>query len=133
MSFEVETVSGANDAETLGGDGAKRALSYNQAIEAGLDPQAYAWEGVPVGEWEAVLDFKIWGKATSLGCYFTARDGRKYKLNAFPPKGKRYIYTPKDGGFDMSQRNLDGGVFVLTVHETASGKVAWQSATLVLD
>ena len=37
-----------------------RALTYDQAVEVGLEPRDYAYESVS-GEFEAVLDFKVWG------------------------------------------------------------------------
>jgi hypothetical protein len=49
-------------------------LSWNVALEKGYEPRIYpyATEDVPLGEYEAVLNFKIWAKkAMAISCYFT--------------------------------------------------------------
>ncbi|WP_080398185.1 hypothetical protein [Burkholderia pseudomallei] len=111
----------------------RRAWSYNAAIEAGLDPQSYAWSDSPEGTWAGRLDFKIWSNKTVTGhlvCYFTAlSDGRRYRLSAFRPGGSsRYQYTSKDGGIDFSQPDLDGQTFLLTIGRTTKGGASWLAA-----
>ncbi|MCL1618479.1 hypothetical protein [Ralstonia pseudosolanacearum] len=111
----------------------RRAWTYNAAVDAGLDPRAYAWEGIPEGTWPARLDFKTWSNTTAAGhlvCYFTAlSDGQHYRLSAFRPGGdSRYRYTPKDGGIDFSQRDLDGQTFLLTVGRNTKGGATWLAA-----
>ncbi len=111
----------------------RRALTYNAAVDAGLNPRDYGWKEVPEGTWAARLDFKTWSNATAIGhlvCYFTAlSDGKRYRLSAFRPGGSsRYRYTPKDGGIDFSQRDLDGRTFLLTVGRTRQGGATWLAA-----
>ncbi len=59
-------------------------LSWNIALEKGLEPRLYPYtaEHVPVGKYEAVLDFKIWAKkAMGICCYFTQRNtGIKFQF-----------------------------------------------------
>lgn len=45
-------------------------LSWNVALEKGYEPRLYpyATEYVPLGEYEAVLDFKIWAKKAMAIC-----------------------------------------------------------------
>jgi hypothetical protein len=108
-----------------------RALGYNAAVDAGLEPRSYAWRGVPVGRWVGTLDFKTWANTTAQGhmvCYFTAAaDGRRYRLSAFR-SGASYRYTPKDGGIDLSEPGLDGRMFLLTVEGTRQPGAAWIAA-----
>lgn len=111
----------------------RRAWSYNAAVEAGLDPQSYAWTDIPEGTWAARLDFKVWSNKTAAGhlvCYFTAlADGRRYRLSAFrskQPSDRRY--TPKDGGVDFSRSGLDGQTFQVTVGRTTKGSATWLAA-----
>ena len=52
-------------------------LSGNVALEKGHEPRLYPYtaEHVPVGSYQAVLDFKIWAKkAMGICCYFTQRN-----------------------------------------------------------
>jgi len=108
-----------------------RALAYNDAVDSGLEPRSYAWQGVPVGTWSGRLDFKTWANTTAQGhmvCYFTAAaDGRRYRLSAFR-SGASYRYTPKDGGIDFSEPGLDGRMFFVTVEATRQQGAAWIAA-----
>ncbi len=116
-------------------DQARRAYSYAQAISAGLEPSSYDWKDVPEGEWEAKLDFKVWGKSSNLGCYFTRLDNDgKYLLNAFPRKQDKShsnAYVAKDEQFDLAQRGLEGRKFRLKVGRNAKGNTAWLEARLL--
>jgi hypothetical protein len=108
-----------------------RALAYDDAVDAGLEPRSYAWQDVPLGKWAGRLDFKTWANPTAQGhmvCYFTAAsDGRRYRLSAFR-SGASYRYTPKDGGIDFSEPGLDGRVFLLTVEGVRKMGAAWIAA-----
>lgn len=115
------------------GEDTRRAWSYNAAVDAGFEPQQYAWKDIPDGTWAARLDFKTWSDKSTVGhlvCYFTAiSDGRRYRLSAFRPGGEsRYRYTPKDDGIDFSQPGLDGRCFIVTVGKTAKGGTTWLAA-----
>ncbi|WP_129587763.1 hypothetical protein [Herbaspirillum robiniae] len=111
----------------------RRAMSFGQVREANIDVSGYNWDAVPEGEWEAFLDFKVWGKSSSLGCFFTSiADGKKYKLNAFPDsEQKSNTYSAKDGGMDMSAPGLDGKKFLVEVRKNTKGNLVWQSAKLL--
>lgn len=57
-----------------------RGLSFTSAIRSGLRPYEYK-SVIEASCLEAILDFKIWGKTSCLGCYF--RDistGEKFVL-----------------------------------------------------
>lgn len=111
----------------------RRALSYNAAREAGLDPGSYEYESVPEGVWAAQLDFKIWSNKSAAGhlrCYFTSlADNCRYQLSAFRPKlpGSRR-YSPKDDGIDFSLPGLNGQTFLLEIGRNAKGNVSWIGA-----
>lgn len=52
-------------------------LFWNQALEKGNDPRLYSYltANIPLGEYEAKLDFKVWAKKVSgICCYFTQKD-----------------------------------------------------------
>ena len=114
-------------------DDTRRALSYNAAVEAGLELGSYEYKDVPEGVWAARLDFKVWSNQTAAGnlrCYFTSlADNRRYLLSAFRPKqpGSRR-YSPKDDGIDFSSTGLNGQTFLLEVGRNAKGNVSWIGA-----
>lgn len=106
-----------------------RALTYDQAVELGLEPRDYAYEPV-IGEFEAVLDFKVWGKSVNLQCFFTVpTTGERFRVSAFRDDGKHY--TPKDGRLDFSDEGLVGGLYRLKIEKNKRGKAAWLEAELV--
>jgi len=114
---------------------ARRALSYNAAIEVGLELSSYEYKNAPEGVWAARLDFKVWSNQTAAGhlrCYFTSHaDNCRYLLSAFRPKqpGSRR-YSPKDDGIDFSRPGLNGQSFLLEVGRNAKGNVSWIGAEL---
>lgn len=62
-------------------------LAWNVALEKGYEPRlySYATADVPLGVYEAALDFKIWAKkAMGIGCYFTQKDtGAKFQITVY--------------------------------------------------
>ncbi len=85
-------------------------LSWNVALEKGLEPRLYPYtaEHVPVGKYEAVLDFKIWAKkAMGICCYFTQRNtGIKFQLTVYRrQKDKLYMIDESDLDFKVCSDN----------------------------
>lgn len=106
-----------------------RAMTYEQAVELGLEPRDYAYEPV-CGEFEAVLDFKVWGKSVNLQCFFTATaTGERFRISAFRKDGKRY--TPRDMQIDFADDGFVGGLYRLKVEKNKKGNAAWLSAKLL--
>ena len=64
-----------------------RVLSWHTAIASGHEPALYTYIGseVPLGEYEAILDFKIWAKKTiGISCYFTqVQTSKKFQLTVY--------------------------------------------------
>lgn len=62
-------------------------LSWGQALEKGYEPRLYPYESeqIPLGEYEANLNFKIWAKKIAgIVCYFTQQDiGIKFQLTMY--------------------------------------------------
>lgn len=62
-------------------------LSWAKALERGCEPRAYPYtiDEVPMGEYEALLDFKIWSqKVMGINCYFTqVETGKKFRLTVY--------------------------------------------------
>lgn len=62
-------------------------LSWQQALREGCEPRnyPYATNEVPLGKFNARLDFKIWGKkAIGISCYFTCMEsGKNFQLTVY--------------------------------------------------
>lgn len=62
-------------------------LSWKLALAQGYHPECYSYlfDAVPTGEYQAVLDFKIWAKKLmAVNCYFTqATTGKKIQLTVY--------------------------------------------------
>lgn len=88
------------------------ALSWDVALERGYEPKLYPYtvDHIPVGEYTAMLDFKIWAKkAMAICCYFTQTDsGRKFQLTVFRRQ--------KDKPYALNKSTLDFKFFVLLIH-----------------
>lgn len=104
--------------------------SRSQAEERGFNPSDYLFSPLPEGEWEGVLDAKIWGKSSNLNCYFTADDGRKYVLCAFSSRDSRYMYGPSDYGINF-KLEPNGRRYCLITGVNSRGKPKWNSAKII--
>lgn len=118
-------------------------LSFAQALNLGLQPREYD-AVVPVGEFFATLDFRVWGKSVNLRCFFTHQEtGEKFTLSAFrshfgedhivqrPDGQTRKAYAPEDGSFDFSEGDFDGRFFRLVTRQGKRGNILWSSAELL--
>lgn len=97
-------------------------LSWNQALEQGLNPRDYSYrkEDVPLGEYIASLDFKIWAKdATGVSCYFTKVDtDQKILLTVYRTHDTReYILD----GVDFKE--CPTGKYLITVELNSKGNI----------
>lgn len=112
-----------------------RAFSFQAAVENGFEPREYRsllHDEKPMTA-EALLDFKVWGKAPCLTCYFrNIRSGEKFRMSAFDNKHNRR-YTPRDGNIDFSEPGIENGLYLVsTVMGKRKGRCVWQSAELLL-
>ena len=83
----------------------RNVLSFRAALEKGYEPRLYSYDParIPLGEMEAVLDFKTWSKRIiAINCYFTKTDtGEKFVLTVYG--------HPKTGRYTLSGSTLDFG------------------------
>uniref|UniRef100_UPI004049B9D6 hypothetical protein n=1 Tax=Fulvivirga sp. TaxID=1931237 RepID=UPI004049B9D6 len=101
-------------------------LSWNQALEQGLEPREYSWKDVPTGEYQATLDFKIWAKnAVAVSCYFTKIDSNeKIQLTVYRTHTDReYILDGVD--FRDSPTNV---AYKLIIETNSKGNIKLKSA-----
>jgi hypothetical protein len=93
-------------------------LSWNAAIELGYEPRAYPFTNihVPLGEYEARLDFKIWAKkATGISCYFTQiNTNSKFQLTVYRrQRDKMYMLNDNEIDFKFCDISVVYTVYVL--------------------
>jgi hypothetical protein len=83
----------------------RNVLSFRAAISKGYEPRLYTYDParIPLGEMDAVLDFKIWSKRIiAINCYFTKMGtGDKFVVTVF--------CHPKMGRYVVANSNLDFG------------------------
>jgi len=105
-------------------------LGFYPALEAGYEPRNYSWttEDVPVGEYEAKLDFMIWSKKqVAINCYLTTpNSGKQFRLTAYRNKAEDYMAGA------ISVRFLPfGSVLLVTIDLNGSGNPKWTNAVLI--
>jgi hypothetical protein len=105
-------------------------LSWNIALEKGYEPRLYPYETeqVPLGIYEAVLDFKIWAKkAMAIGCYFTQRQtGIKFQLTVYR-RQRDELYKLGEGDVDFKVCPVNV-VYTIIVVLNEKKKIAFKNA-----
>jgi len=105
-------------------------LSWNVALEKGYEPRLYpyATDHVPLGEYEAILDFKIWAKkAIAICCYFTQKDtGIRFQLTVYR-RQKDELYRLDEGDIDFKVCPVNT-VYFISVNMNGKQKSALKNA-----
>ena len=108
-------------------------MTWRYAIENGYEPREYPYAAayIPLGEYEAVLEFKTWSKrAFTMSCYFTALLSRqKFQLSVFK-RNTDHVYGLKDGVVDFRECPVHA-VYKITVSLNAKDKAVLEKATLI--
>ncbi len=105
-------------------------LSWLVALQNGYEPKLYpyATNQVPLGEYEAVLDFKIWAKKVmGVCCYFTQKDtGIKFQLTVYRrQKDEQYIIDESSIDFKVCAVNT---VYLISVNLNGKQKALLKNA-----
>lgn len=105
-------------------------MSWGVALEKGYEPRLYPFtiEHVPLGEYEALLDFKIWAKKTmGICCYFTQKETRiKFQLTVFRrPKDKLYMIKGCDLDFTVCAANA---LYLISVGLNGKQNITFKNA-----
>jgi hypothetical protein len=106
-------------------------LSWNQALRMGHQPALYPFIATlaPTGEFEAVLNFKIWAKKTmGICCYFTqAETGRKFQLTVYRRKSdEKYMLDSSE--IDFSTCDV-ARIYRVWVDINGKGKITFKNAS----
>ena len=106
-------------------------LSWGKAIANGWHPNHYyyATEHIPVGTYEAILDFKIWAKKVmAINCYFTVKLTRqKIQLTVYCQETGRYQLP--GGAIDFTTCPTQT-VYLIEVHADQKKKIRFIQALL---
>lgn len=100
-------------------------LTWKQAIQKGLQPTSYRYhqEAIPMGEFSARLDFKIWARKTmGIHCYFSVENTeKKILLTVYCSRNGRYAL--EDHGIDFVSCPVER-VYNLVVMANQKGKIS---------
>lgn len=82
-----------------------------------------------VGQYHVILNFRSWGKANILLCYFEMDDGRKFHLNAWRRQGgdRDEQYCPRDSWPNFALVE-DGTHWLIETKRSRNGNVFWSTA-----
>ncbi len=111
----------------------RNVYTWHIAVEKGLNPSDYTYDPdlIPLGQFEATLDFKIWSKKVmGINCYFTEKNsGVKFQLTVYRQHGTKE-YVIKEGGIDFTISPV-GCLYHLNVEENLKGRIVFQNAIIL--
>ena len=107
--------------------------SFRISIKKGYSPCLYSYDPqqVPLGEFEAVLDFKTWSKRIiAINCYFTKVDtGTKFVVTVYC-NFKTGKYTVGNSDVDFSSCELNG-IYKIEIARNVKGGIFLKNAIAV--
>jgi len=110
-------------------------LSWNVAIDKGFNPSMFPYtaEHVPVGNYDATLEFKIWAKKVmGICCYFTQTEtGKKFQLTVYRQPGSKKYTLDKSDKIDFTKTPI-GRRYHLNVFINEKGRIVFQEASLMV-
>ena len=112
----------------------RNVLTWHQALDKGFNPSDHPFETalVPLGEFPAILDFKIWAKKTmGISCFFTRQvDQTKFQLTVYRRRSDRqYILEGCDCDIDFSVCNT-AETYIVQVAINGKGNISFKNAAL---
>lgn len=108
---------------------ASNVFAWKDALAKGYQPGLYSYNEVPLGEYDAILDFKIWAKKVmAINCYFTeVLTGKKILLTVFCNEAGVY----KVGSSEINFANCDIGiVYRINVMANQKKRIVFADAVL---
>jgi len=107
-------------------------IGWKQIISSDVDLWGYVWqtENIPVGEYEAVMDFKVWAKnVTGIHCYFRIVESDKLiKLTLFRLKDSSYRLD--NGKVDFRNCPI-GAIYWIKTALNGKGNICLQECSLL--
>jgi hypothetical protein len=103
----------------------RNVTSFNAAIGKGHEPRLYTYdtEQIPLGEFDAVLDFKTWSKRIiAINCYFTKMDTRNKFIVTVYCNNKTGRYQVNDSEVNFSDC-ATGKAYHIVVAKDAKNRI----------
>ena len=108
-----------------------KAYRFKDAVEDGFNPQKFKYSDIAPGEYIGKLVFKIWGRTSTIHCFFVLENDELIRLTAFRPRTTPWRgYTPQDGKLDFSEAGIEGTRYKITTGLTKRELVSFVSATI---
>lgn len=104
----------------------RNVFSWGVALNKGYEPRLYTYdaEQIPVGEFSAWLDYKIWSKRIiAINCYFTKLDGGNKFVVTVYCNNKTGRYSPSGSLVDFAICPLDTQ-YLIAITKRKSEKIA---------
>jgi hypothetical protein len=113
----------------------RNVLSWHQALDKGFNPSSYPFETalVPLGEFSAQLDFKIWAKKTmGISCFFTRLESQtKFQLTVYRRRSdSQYMLEGCDSNIDFSTCPVNEN-YLVQVAVNGKGNISFKNASLL--
>lgn len=99
--------------------------TFGIAIRNGNQPALYTYDAnkIPLGEFEATLDFKTWSKRIiAINCYFTKADTHEKFVVTVYHNNKTNNYSVRGCAIDISECAV-GVKYYITIAKSNNGKI----------
>lgn len=100
--------------------------SYSDAVQKGLKPKTYTYDKklIPLGKFEAKLDFKIWGKKVlCVNCYFNKVDtDQSFIISVYKNRAKDEEYFVGECSINF-KTCADDQLYEITIEKTNRGSI----------
>lgn len=105
-------------------------MEWNDALKKGYEPREYPYKDAIVGELNATLDYKIWGKdSIAVVCYFTdVESGTKFQMSVFRAKDESYMLKGSDIDFTSCPT---GEEYQLVIEKNSKGNPFLKECRLI--
>ena len=107
-------------------------LSWDQALEKGYEPKLYPFQShkIPLGDYNAYLDFKIWAKKIAgICCYFIQEDsGVKFQLTVYRRRADEF-YKLEGSDIDFKSCKISS-LYHIKVNLNSKGNVTFEHAAI---
>lgn len=109
---------------------ASNVFAWKDALAKGYQPGLYSYSEVSLGEYDAILDFKIWAKKVmAISCYFTQVEaGKKIQLTVYCNEAG--IYKPDNSEVNFANCEI-GRTYRIKVVANQKKKIVFENAKLV--
>ena len=108
----------------------RNVFSFKDAIAKGYEPRLYSYDAdkIPLGIFDAILNFKTWSKRIiAINCYFTKIDTKEKFIVTVYCNNQMAKFQLKDSDIDFSSC-LVGQAYHISVTKDGRGKIVLETA-----